>query len=53
MDDLVEGEQREKLERFAGYVTGPAVAVEHLTLTVQDEVRYRLKTPYATGRRTS
>jgi hypothetical protein len=45
----VEGEQREKLERLARYVTRPPVAVERLTLTPQGHVRYRLKTAYRDG----
>jgi hypothetical protein len=45
----VEGEQREKLERLARYVTRPPVAVERLTLTAQGHVRYRLKTAYRDG----
>ncbi len=45
----VAGEEREKLERLARYVTRPPVAVERLTLTLQGQVRYRLKTPYRDG----
>ena len=45
----VEGEQREKLERLARYVTRPPVAVERLSLTPQGHVRYRLKTAYRDG----
>jgi Putative transposase len=45
----VEGEQREKLERLARYVTRPAVAAERLSLTPQGHVRYRLKTAYRDG----
>jgi hypothetical protein len=43
------GEERDKLERLARYVTRPAVAEERLTLTAQGQVRYRLKTPYRDG----
>jgi len=45
----VEAAQREKLERLARYVSRPPVAVERLALTVQGQVRYRLKTPYRDG----
>jgi hypothetical protein len=45
----VEGQQREKLERLARYVTRPAVAAERLSLTPQGNVRYRLKTAYRDG----
>ena len=45
----VEGEQPEKLERLARYVTRPAVAADRLSLTPQGHVRYRLKTAYRDG----
>jgi hypothetical protein len=45
----VEAEQREKLERLTRYVSRPPVSVERLDLTVQGQVRYRLKTPYRDG----
>jgi hypothetical protein len=42
----VEAAQREKLERLARYVSRPPVSVERLSPTAQEQVRYRLKTPY-------
>jgi hypothetical protein len=45
----VEADQRGRLERLARYVSRPPVAVERLALTVQGQVRYRLKSPYRDG----
>jgi hypothetical protein len=45
----LEGEERDKLERLARYVTRPAVAEERLSLTPQGHVRYLLKSPYRDG----
>jgi hypothetical protein len=45
----VEADQRGKLERLARYVSRPPVSVERLSLTVQGQVRYRLKTPHRDG----
>jgi hypothetical protein len=41
--------RRAKLERPCLYVTRPALATEHLSLARQDNIRYRLKTPYRDG----
>lgn len=41
--------EREKLERLCRYITHPAVSIEHLSLTDQGNIRYRLKTPYRDG----
>jgi hypothetical protein len=37
------------VERLARYLSRPTVAIEHLALTAQGQVRYRLKTPYRDG----
>jgi Putative transposase len=47
---MADGEQREKLERLARYVTRPAVAAERLSLTPHGHVRYWLKTAYPVKR---
>jgi len=41
--------QRDKLERLCRYVTRPPVSEKRLELTVYDQVRYCLKTPYKDG----
>ena len=44
-----EADEREKLGRLCRYITRPAVSIEHLSLTEQGDIRYRLKTPYGDG----
>jgi hypothetical protein len=41
--------QRNKLERVAGYITRPPVAIERLSLTPQGHIKYSLMTPYRDG----
>ena len=40
-----EAHEREKLERLCRYITRPAVSTERWSLSVQGNIRYRLKTP--------
>ena len=40
-----EAYEPEKLERLRRYIMCPAVTTERLSLTVQRNIRYRLKTP--------
>ena len=44
-----EGGERNKLERLCRYIARPAVSTESSALTVQGNVRYRLKTAYRDG----
>ena len=41
--------EREKLERLCRYISRPAVAEKRLSLTLNGNVRYQLKTPYRDG----
>ena len=40
-----EAHEREKLERLCRYITRPAVSTERLSLTAQENIRYRLVAP--------
>jgi hypothetical protein len=42
-------DQRQKLERLRRYISRPAISEKRLSLTPNDNVRYRLKTPYRDG----
>ena len=42
-------DQRKKLERLCCHISRPAVAEKRLSLTVNGNVRYQLKTPYRDG----
>ena len=44
-----EAHEREKLERLCRTITRPAVSTERWPLTVQGNIRYRLKTPCRDG----
>jgi hypothetical protein len=44
-----EAHQKNKLERVAGYITRPPVAIERLSLTPQGHIKYSLKTLYRDG----
>jgi hypothetical protein len=44
-----EAHPKNKLERVAGYITRPPVAIERLSLTPQGHIKYSLKTPYRDG----
>ena len=41
--------ERDKLERLCRYIARPPVSTKRLSLTVQGNIRYELKTPYRDG----
>jgi hypothetical protein len=41
--------QRDRLERLCGYVTRPAVCLEHLSTNAAGQVIYELKPPFRDG----
>ena len=42
-------DERDKLERLCRYIARPPVSTKRLSLTVQGNIRYELKTPYRDG----
>lgn len=42
-------DERQKLERLCRYISRPAVSEKRLSLTLNGNVRYQLKTPYRDG----
>ena len=43
--EVSEAHEREKLERLCCHITRPAVSTERLSLTAQENIRYRLVAP--------
>ncbi len=41
--------ERQKLEHLCRYITRPAIAERHISLTSSGNIRYQLKTPYSDG----
>jgi hypothetical protein len=41
--------ERDKLERLCRYISRPPVSTKRLSLTVEGNIRYKLKTPYRNG----